>query len=111
MRNYTDVIKFKNGNFNMWLGKNDIATIKEHPDRDMEIILSTLSDNDMYVIGDEFCLSNFDMGCYIYSAYFDKGYIFPFGCVQELLDGKSVKFYALELDEDDRAVVKEQFAD
>ena len=105
MKQSTTIKRFKNGNFNFALGKEDREEMRRTPSRDMEIIQEHLFHYDMYVVGDPFSLGNFDMGVNLYSTYFDKIYLFPFSCLDQLQKGESVKFYAHELDSEDREMV------
>ena len=97
--------RFKNGNFNLKLNQDEIT---ENPDRAMEMILYNLMDNGLQLIGSEFCLNDFEMGCYLYDEFFDKGYIFKFNDIQKAIDGKTIKFIARNINEDDRMEIKEE---
>ena len=100
--------RFKNGNFNLKLNQDEITEARENPDRTMEIILYNLMDNGLQLIGSEFFLNDFEMGCYLYDEFFDKGYIFKFNDIQKAIDGKAIKFYSRNISEDDRIEIEEE---
>lgn len=102
-----DVKRFKNGNLNIRFTNEEIEDIISGHVSEMEILVWSLEDEDTYPIGEEFCLSNYAMGCRLYSYYADKVYILnfqDFGNV--LLKGKTLKLIGYEPLPEDRDEIK-----
>ena len=96
------VKRFKNGNFNVKLEKNE-----ELHDGVLVHLIWALYDNDCTLFGDEYCLGNavgmaVDMYCY----YNDKLVTIPYPLLDDLEKGKTIKLHARELDEYDREKYK-----
>lgn len=103
--NNIGIIKeFNNGNINLKFYPDSIETMNGAGGYDQIEALSWLLDSlDCYLVGEGFCLSNFDMGVLIYNAYIDKCYILSFADVDEkMMQGQTLKLYAFEPSEDDR---------
>lgn len=61
---------------------------------------------DCEVVGEEYCLSNWSMGCTLYNAYSDCIYILDFCELEEVaLNGKTLKLYARPVDPDTRELI------
>ena len=104
MRN---IDKFENG-FSIRYDDDDIKLVKEGKISDMEQLSDILWQNDIYIIGDEFCLSNWNMGCLLYDSNRDLCFIWNFDWNADLLDGKVVKLEnGYTPDEDDRKAIEE----
>lgn len=89
-----DCIKeYKNGNITI---KYDPVTVAESLKDDILVLSEVLSRLDCYIIGDEFCISNYETGCSIYNYFSDKWYIFPFSYIYKLERGEAVKLYAYD---------------
>ena len=98
--------EYKNGNITI---KYDSETIKA-AERDEILTLSeVLYWIDCYIVGEEFCLSNYEMGCMIYNNYSDFVYIFPFSAMDDLKAGKTVRLYARRPDEWQRESINREF--
>ena len=109
--NYTSegIIKeFENGNINIKLSADTIANINAGKYSDIEVLSWLLDDLDCYYIGEEFCLSNFDMGISIYNCYSDLVYILAFSdIINKLMKNKTLKLYAATPTADDRLLIDE----
>lgn len=105
VREETSVTRLENGDFVLELGIEDVKLVKKYPTQDLEIILNTLEEYGISAIGSEFCLSGFEMGCYLYDMWSDKGYILPFSKCLGICKGVPIEFQAMELDEEDRDFV------
>ena len=104
MRN---INKFENG-FSIRYDDDDIKSVKEEKISDMEQLCDILWQNDIYIVGDEFCLSNWNMGCLLYDLNRDLCFIWNFDWNADLLDGKVVKLEnGYTPDEDDRKAIEE----
>ena len=96
------------GNLNIRFSDESIENIQKQKWSGIEVISWILDLVDTYFIGEEFCLSNFDMGAMLYSAYQDKVYILSFGSIYEkLMKGKVLKLYAAEPTKEDREKIEE----
>lgn len=110
--NYTNhghIKEFKNGNINVTFSRDAINKIFENGGHlsDIEILSWLLDSIDCDFIGDEFCLSNFDMGTMIYNCYSDLIYIISFSDIDNILkQGKTLKLYAKTPDDDDREEIE-----
>ena len=62
------------------------------------------------IIGDEFCLSNYEMGIQLYSGYSDKCYIVSYTDLERIKAGEKVVLSAYEPDEDDREAIERECA-
>ena len=98
--------RYKNGNITVKFSPDDIASIRTGRVSDIEILSYILESVDCYFVGDNFCLSNYDMGCLIYSAYSDKMFILAFSDLENILmSGKTLRLYARTPDETDRELL------
>ncbi len=100
--------RFKNGNINVRLDPDELSGVKKGSISAFEALSWELDAVDTYLVGDEFCLSNFDMGVYFYSAYSDAMFLFPMSELEKLKEGKTVKLYAKAPDADDREYLREK---
>lgn len=103
---FDEARRFKNGNINIkWFNEN-IQDCKAGKLSDIELLSLSLENADCYIVGEEFCLSNFAMGCMIYNAHMDCIYILNFDELEKLLEGKTLKLYAdFNIDEDTREII------
>ena len=91
--------EFKNGNINIKFNINDVYK----DESDIVNLLWLVDDKDIYNIGDEYCLSNYDMGCTLYNIRLDKVYILSFSQLADCFKtGKTLKLYAHKPDSYDR---------
>ena len=103
------VKEFKNGNINLSININRLFENGGHCS-DIELISWLLEEIDCSFIGDEFCLSNFDMGAMIYNYYSDSCYIISFSDIESVLKaGKTLKLYGYKPSEDDREQIENNF--
>jgi len=111
MKRQNDYIKeFKNGNINIKFNADILEDIKSGHTSIIEVLAYTLDSLDCYIIGEEFCLSNYDMGVLVYNLYSDKIYILSFGDVyNKLSDGQTIKLYAADPTEDEREEIEKYF--
>ena len=65
---------------------------------------------DTNIIGEEFCLSNFDMGLMLYNGYSDKCYIVSFSDLERIKAGEKVTLSAYDPDDDDREAIEKEYA-
>lgn len=65
---------------------------------------------DTNIIGEEFCLSNYDMGLMLYNCYSDKCYIVSFTDLERIKAGKKVTLSAYDPGEDDREAIEKEYA-
>ena len=93
--------EFKNGNLH-------IKYSTDH--NEWEMLSGILERLDCYVVGEEFCLGNYDMGCMIYNAYSDLVYIFRFGDFEKLEEGKTIILYARKPDSEEREEIEKEFS-
>lgn len=102
--------EFNNGNLSI---KFDLDYIKENPRVSQIELVSWLLDSlDSYIIGEEFCLSNYDMGCQVYNCYSDLVYIMSFTELDKAYyNGSTLKLYARTPDTDDRETINEFYQD
>lgn len=100
--------EFENGNINIKLSVDAIANINAGKYSDIEVISWLLDGLDCYFIGEQFCLSNFDMGVSIYNCYSDLVYILAFSdIINKLMQNKTLKLYATTPTADDRILIDE----
>ena len=99
--------RFKNGNLNIRFSPYELEKIAAGTFSDIECLSWALEEMDSYFVGEEFCLSNYAMGAMVYNDYDDVYYIFNFAELEELKNGKTVKFIAQKPDEDIREMIKE----
>lgn len=105
-RRHENIKEFKNGNLNIKFTPNDIQDAQKD---ELLTLVSVLDNVDCYFIGDTYCLSNFETGHTIYNAYSDLVYVFPWSCLDELKQEKTVKLYARTPDGTDRETIYNDF--
>ena len=98
------------------LANNDLVieydddTIQEAEKDEMLTFMDVLTWMDTDIIGEEFCLSNFDMGIQLYNGWSDKCYIVSFTDLDRIKAGEKVTLHAYEPDEDDREAIEREYA-
>ena len=96
------VKKFKNGNYNVKMEKNDF-----NQENTLINLLWALGEYDCSLFGDEYCLGNtIGMAVDVYDYYTDKLVMIPYSILDDLEMGKTVKLYARKLNEFDREKYK-----
>ena len=111
MRRSNDNIKeFKNGNLHICFDRFTREEIQAGHTSEIEVLSYTLDSLDCYLIGEQFCLSNYDSGVLVYNLNFDKCYILSFGCLYNSIDsGKTLKLTAFTPDNDQREQIDRYF--
>ena len=100
LRENESIKEFKNGNLH-------INYSADHDE--WETLSGILERLDCYIVGEEFCLGNYDMGCMIYNAYSDLVYIFRFGDIDKLDEGKTLVLYGRKPDSIEREEIEKEF--
>lgn len=92
------VKRFKNGNFNVKMEKEDFNS----RDGTLIEVIWTLGNKDCYLFGEEYCLSNWEMAVDMYDCYMDRLVRIPYSVLDDLENGKTIKLYSREMTEEDR---------
>ena len=96
--------RFKNRNISIRLDKEQL----KKPNMILDEFLYEMYDEGIEPIGDTFCLSNFATGQLFYDINNDVKFIVNWvECDELIANGKTMKLYASELDEDDREYIDE----
>lgn len=117
MKRYNDtneglIREYTNGNLTIKLYPETLDKIKSGKYSDIEVISWLLDGLDTYIITDEYCLSNYDMGATLYNAYSDTVYIISFTDIDtKLLAGHTIRLYANKPDAYDRETIDAYFND
>lgn len=102
--------EFKSGNLNIKLNPETLKEIESGKTSDIENISWLLDTLDCYFVGEEFSLSNFDMGANIYNCHSDVIYIISFSDIEtKLKAGKTLKLYGRKPDKDDREIIEKEW--
>ena len=96
------VKRFKNGNFNVKLEKNE-----ELKEGTLIHLIWALNDYDCSLFGEEYCISNYEMGVDMYCYYNDMVVTIPYHVLDELEAGKTIKLYAHKMNEYDKELYNE----
>lgn len=88
----------------------DADTIRDAANDEMLTFSEVLFWLDTNIIGEEFCLSNFDMGIQLYNCYSDKCYIVSFTDLERIKAGEKVTLFAYDPGEDDREAIEREYA-
>ena len=91
------VKRYKNGNFTIQREKDEKLADDENL-----IIAIAWHVPDIDLFGESGCAGNFDMYQCFYSCYTDKKYMVLYSQQKDFEEGKVIRVYAEELDEDDR---------
>ena len=84
--------EFNNGNINV---KFDLLADARRNCSDIEILNWLFDSVDCYLIGDQFCLSNYDCGVTVYNSYSDLCYVLSFSALDRAFKtGATMKLYA-----------------
>lgn len=101
------ITEFKNGNINIKFECEDYNDMKN--ESNLIVLLWALEWKDTYLIGEEFCLSNFDMGCMLYNCRRDLVYILSFSKLDEITkSGLTMKLQAHIPDKWDREIIENE---
>ena len=80
--------RFKNGNLHIKFCDEDMQILKKHRDMDIEMLFGVLCDNGCEIVGDEFCIDNYNMGCLIHDHYNENDFILNFRDLDNMIDNK-----------------------
>ena len=95
--------EFNNHNINLNLSNDSINDIKTGKFSDIEILSFLLENLDSYFVGENQCISNYEMGILIYNYHSDVCYFLNFSDIDKyLMLGKTLKLYAYKPDKDTR---------
>ncbi len=100
--------RFKNGNINIRFSPDDIDLIKMGKVSDIEVLCWKLEDVDCYFIGESYCTSSYTTGATVYDSYNDNIFRLEFRGIDDLMQGKAIKLYALVADDVDREILAEE---
>ena len=101
--------EYRNGNITI---KFDLTCEIREKSSDIEIAAWLLDSLDTYIIGDQFCLSNYDMGCMLYNLHSDYVYILSFSELDKAYNtGNVLRLYARRPDANDRETIAAYFED
>lgn len=108
-REHENIKEFKNGNLSIRFTKLDALNIEIGHTSAIEVLTWLLEELDCSIIGDEFCLSNYDMGIMIYNRYSDLVYIMSLNeADKKFTEGKWLRLYGQKPTEDDRVLIDEE---
>ena len=94
---------YKNNNLNVQFSQDEINEIKDGRYTPLEMLESIIEWSDCYLVGDIFCLSNYECGVYIYNFNRDVIYTLNLSDIDSvLLKGKTLKLCAREVNEYER---------
>ena len=99
------VKRYKNGNFTIQREKDE----KLVDDANLIIAIAWHCD-DMDLLGEPGCASNYDMYQCFYNYYTDKKYMVLYSQQEDFEKGKIIRLYAQDMDEYDRVQLEEQCA-
>lgn len=102
--------EFKNGNISVKFDTDTMTDINKGKIDAVEALLWELEWKDTYVIGEGYCLSNYDMGFTVYNCRLDKVYIVSGSALDRAATGYTLKLYALDPDETDRELIAREGA-
>ena len=106
---YYDGQRFNNGNLNIRFSPDEIQDTKVGKYSMIELLSWKLDKFDTTIIGDKYCLSNYTMGCTLYSCYADKVFILDFSDIDNILmEGHTLKLYAAKPTQDDREIIESE---
>lgn len=89
--------RFKNGNIHFKLDEWDFINENES-----DVINFIQLHEELLLIGDEFCISNYEMGFLLYDWYSDSFYIISFTDCETFMQGKTVIAYPRNFSADER---------
>jgi hypothetical protein len=97
--------RFKNGNFTAKMEETD-----HNGEGTLINLIYGLYDEDCVLFGEEYCISNWEMAVDMYCYYTDSLIRIPYSILEDLENGRTVRLYARELNEYDRAELSEMEA-
>ena len=94
---------YKNNNLDVQFSQDEIDEINSGRYTPLEMLESIIEWSDCYLVGEVFCLSNYECGVDIYNLNRDVLYTLRMSDIERvLLKGKTLKLYAREVDEYER---------
>ena len=100
---------FNNGNLNIRFSPDEIQDIKAGKHSMIELLSWKLDKFDTIFIGEKYCLSNYTIGCTLYSCYSDKVFILDFSDIDNILmESRTLKLYATKPTQDDREIIESE---
>lgn len=94
---------YKNNNLDVQFSQDELNEIKDGRYTPLEMLQSIIEWSDCYLVGEIFCLSNYECGVDIYNLNRDVLYTLCMSDIEKaLLKGKTLKLYAREVDEYER---------
>lgn len=106
---YYEGKRFNNGNLNIRFSPDEIQDIKAGKYSPIELLSCKLEAFDTTFIGEQYCLSNYTMGCTLYSYYADKVFILDFSDIDNILmEGRTLKLYATKPTQEDREIMESE---
>ena len=88
----------------------DADTIQDAEKDEMLTFSDVIGWVDTNIIGDAFCLSNYEMGIMLYNGYRDKCYIVSYTDLEKIKAGEKVTLSAYDPGEDDREAIERECA-
>lgn len=106
---YYEGKRFKNGNLNIRFSPDEIQDIKAGKYSLIELLSRKLEAFDTALIGEKYCLSNYTIGCTLYSCYADKVFILDFSDIDNILmESRTLKLYAAKPTQNDREIMESE---
>lgn len=97
---------YKNNNLDVQFSQDEISEIKDGRYTPLEMLESIIEWSDCYLVGEIFCLSNYECGVDVYNSNRDVLYTLGMSDIDTvLLKGKTLKLYAREVDEYERQML------
>lgn len=94
---------YKNNNLDVQFSQDEIAKLNDGRYTPLELLESIIEWSDCYLVGEMFCISNYECGVDIYNTNRDVLYTLRMSDIDRvLLKGKTLKLYAREVDEYER---------
>ena len=94
---------YKNNNLDVQFSQDEIDEINDGRYTPLEMLESIIEWSDCYLVGEIFCISNYECGVDIYNLNRDVIYTLRMSDIDRvLLKGKTLKLYAREVNEYER---------
>lgn len=106
---YYEGQRFNNGNLNIRFSPDEIQDTKAGKYSKIELLSWKLDKFDTTFIGEKYCLSNYTIGCSLYSCYADKVFILDFSDIDNILmKGRTLKLYSTKPTQKDREIMESE---
>ena len=94
---------YKNNNLDVQFSQDEIDEINDGRYTPLEMLESIIEWSDCYLVGEIFCISNYECGVDIYNTNRDVLYTLMMSDIDRvLLKGRTLKLHAREVDEYER---------